>query len=387
MFAVSSLAESIVPFLAMEVMERGMQMTREGIDVVQLGVGEPDFEAPPAAVEATIHALRTGRTHYTDSRGLAVLREAIARDATRRRGVEVDPASVLVTMGTSPAIRMVLATLLEPGDEVIIPTPHYPCYPNMVRACGGVPVLVTTRSGDGFVIDPNAVRRAFSPRTKAIILGSPANPTGAVQPETVVREIASMGVPILSDEIYDGLLYDGARTVSPLGMHEDVFVLDGVSKRYAMTGFRIGWVIAPRAAMRALVSMQQNFYISAPEMAQLGALAALESGEQDRLRMLDVYRQRRITLVGGLRALGLHLPVAPLGAFYVLADACEFGSDSLELAFRILKTARVALGPGRDFGDAAEGFLRFSFAASEARIVEGLARLETALPKLRLRSA
>ncbi len=383
MFALSSRADAIVPFLAMEVMERGMAMSRAGVDVVQMGVGEPDFDAPAVVVEATRSALLDGRTHYTDSRGLHALRVAIAEDATARRGVPVDPERVLVTMGTSPAILMVLSLLVEPGDEVIVPTPHYPCYPNMIRACGGVPVYVPTRPDDGFLIDPDAVARARTPRTRAIMLASPSNPTGAVQPASVVRALASLGLPILSDEIYDGLLYEGATTTSPLGMHEDVFVLDGVSKRYAMTGFRIGWVIAPERAVRPLVSMQQNFYISAPEMAQYAAIAALRAAHGEAATMRDTYARRRDILVSGLRSLGLELPVAPLGAFYVLADARGLGADSLALAFRILERAHVALGPGRDFGDAAEGFLRFSFATSEQRIVEGLARLEAALPNLR----
>lgn len=383
MFVPTSRATAIVPFLAMEVMERGMAMTREGVDVVQMGVGEPDFDAPAVVVEAAARALREGRTHYTDSRGLHALRVAIADDCRARRGVTVDPDRVLVTMGTSPAILMVLSLLVSPGDEVIVPTPHYPCYPNMILACGGTPIYVRTRPEDGFLVDPDAVRRAITPRTKALVLGSPSNPTGAVQPPDVVRALATLGLPILSDEIYDGLLYDGARTTSPLGMAEDVFVLDGVSKRFAMTGFRIGWVIAPEAAVRPLVSMQQNFYISAAEMAQHAAIAALREGADDAARMRSVYDARRRVLVDGIRRLGLPLPVAPVGAFYVLADAREYGDDSLELAFRILAEANVALGPGRDFGEAAEGFLRFSFATSEARIVEGLARLERALPALR----
>lgn len=383
MFAASVRAESIAPFLAMEVMERGMAMSRSGTDIVQMGVGEPDFDAPSVVVEAAVRALQDGRTHYTDSRGLHALRVAIADDCLDRRGVAVDPDRVLVTMGTSPAILMVLSLLVSPGDEVIVPTPHYPCYPNMIVACGGTPVYVRTHKNDGFLVDPEAVRRAITPRTKALMLGSPSNPTGAVQPPEVVAALASLGLPILSDEIYDGLLYDGAKTTSPLGLAEDVFLLDGVSKRFAMTGFRIGWVIAPPSAVRPLVSMQQNFYISAAEMAQHAAIAALRHAKADAMLMRDVYAARRTVLVDGLRELGFSLPVAPLGAFYVLADAHELGADSLAVAFRILDRAKVALGPGRDFGEAAEGFLRFSFATSEERIREGLARLGSALPELR----
>lgn len=379
----STRADAISPFLAMEVMERGMDLVRQGVDVVQMGVGQPDFDAPQVAIDAAIEALRSGRTHYTDSRGLHALRVAIANDSARRRGITVDPDRVVVTMGTSPAIRMVLGALVDPGDEIIVPTPHYPCYPTMIEDAGGRPVYVATHAENGFVLDPAAVERAITPRTRGIILGSPANPTGAVQPREVVAAIASLGLPILSDEIYDGLLYDGVRTTSPLGMHDDVFVLDGVSKRYAMTGFRIGWVIAPERAIRPLVSMQQNFFISAAEPSQLAALAAIEHGAADAERMRAIYESRRRLLVEGVRSLGLPLPVAPTGAFYVLADARDFGANSLELAFTLLERARVAVGPGRDFGEIAEGFLRFSFAVSEERIGEGIARLAAVLPDLR----
>lgn len=365
----------IAPFLAMEVMERGMAMAREGIDVVQMGVGEPDFDAPAEVLAATARAVAAGMTHYTDSRGLHALREAIAADCQSRRGVAVDPGRIVVTSGTSPAIHMVLALLVSPGDEVLIPTPHYPCYPNMVAMCGGRSVYVPTHDLDGFVIDPAAVKKAITKRTRALLVASPANPTGAVQPPEVMKELAEMGVPLVSDEIYDGLLYDGAINTSPLGMTDRCFVLDGFSKRYAMTGFRLGYVIAPDGAVRALQSMQQSLHISASHFVQEAGIAALQHGAPHLERMRGVYARRRDVLVEGLRDLGFGLPVAPRGAFYVLADARRFGMPSLELAFDILEKAHVAVGPGRDFGEIAEGYLRFSFATSEEALREGLRRI------------
>lgn len=360
----------------MEVMERGMAMQRQGISIVQFGVGEPDFDAPPPAVEATAHSLQAGETHYTDSRGIYALREAIAEDCYARRGVRVSPDQVIVTSGVSPAILLCLQLLVEPGDEVIMATPHYPCYPNMVVVCGGTPVLIPTGPEDGFVIDVAAVKRAITPRTRAIILASPANPTGAVQPEDVVNGLCELGVPILSDEIYDKLLYDGATVHSPLGRADECYVLDGFSKRYAMTGFRLGYVIAPERAYRHLQSMQQSFFISAAEFVQHGGIAALRDGQPHVDSMVKEYAARRRLTVDGLRAMGFSVPVDPPGAFYVLADARDYGANSLDLAFRILEDARVALAPGRDFGEAAEGFLRFSFATNRDEIAEGLERLE-----------
>ncbi len=369
----------IAPFLAMEVMERGMAMARSGVDVVQMGVGEPDFDAPPEVIDATVRALQQGMTHYTDSRGLHALREAIAEDCAARRGVRVGPERVLVTGGTSPAIHMVLSVLVGPGDEVIVPTPHYPCYPNMVAICGGRSVFVPTHDADGFLVDPSAVRKAITKRTRAILVASPANPTGAVQPREVMQELASLGVPLVSDEIYDGLLYDGAVATSPLGMIDECFVLDGFSKRYAMTGFRLGYVIAPEASLRALQSLQQSLHISASHFTQEAGVAALRHGAPHLERMRSIYARRRDVLVEGLRDLGFGLPVAPRGAFYVLADARRFGvAKSLDLALEILEKAHVAVGPGLDFGEVAEGYLRFSFATSEEALREGLRRIGAA---------
>ena len=378
----SARMECIAPFLAMEVMERGMEMARAGLDVRQLGVGEPGFPPPPEVAEAVAAAVAAGDTHYTDSRGLHRLREAIAADCERRRGTAISPDRIVVTSGTSPALLMVVSLLLDPGDELILPTPHYPCYPNMVATCGGRPVLVPTSPDDGYVIDVDRVRAAITPRTRGILLASPANPTGAVQPPEVVRGLAGLGVPILSDEVYDGLLYDGAVTTSPLGMTDRCFVFDGFSKRYAMTGFRLGYVIAPESAMRHLVSLQQNLFISASHFVQTAGLTALEKGEPHRRMMVAEYDRRRRVLVDGVRRLGFAVPVTPTGAFYVLADARHLGRDSLRLAFEILERTRVALGPGRDFGEIAEGFLRFSFAAAFDDITAALARLEEGLPAL-----
>ena len=374
--------QEVEPFLAMEVMERGMAMARAGTPVVQLGVGEPNFEAPPAAVQAAVDSLVSGETHYTDSRGLFVLREAIAQNCEERRGIAVDPDQVVVTSGTSPAILLCLNLLVDPGDEVILATPHYPCYPNMIAVCGGKPVLVPTGPEDGFVMDVAKVRAAITPRTRAIFLASPANPTGAVQPKQVVEELSNLGIPILSDEIYDGLTYDDAQVASPLTFTENCYVLDGFSKRYAMTGFRLGYLIAPAIAMRPLQSLMQSFFISTSQFVQQAGIAALAHGAQHVEHMRQQYAVRRRILVDGLRDMGLSIPIDPPGAFYALVDMRHFERDSLTLSFDILDKAHVALGPGRDFGEAAEGFIRFSFAASREEIEEGLRRLARAIPEL-----
>ena len=371
------------PFLAMEVMERALVLEREGARVLHLEVGEPDFPPPRAAVEACAEALQAGETRYTDSRGLQELREAIAQDCASRHGVSVEPSRVLVTSGSSAAMLLVFSLLVDPGDEVILGTPHYPCYPNFVRACGGKPVFVRCDPERGYPIDVDAVRACCNSRTRALVIASPANPTGAVQSEASLRELAGLGLPIISDEVYDGLVYDGARAVSGLRVTEQVYVLDGFSKRYAMTGFRLGWLVAPPEAMRALRTLQQNLFISANRFVQHAGIAALRDGAETVVDMCSAYQKRRDRLVDGLRALGLGVPVSPQGAIYVFADARAFDGDSRRLAFELLERAHVGVAPGVDFGEAGEGWLRFCCAASEATIDEALERLAGVLPELK----
>jgi aspartate/methionine/tyrosine aminotransferase len=361
----------------MEVFERALAMERAGERILHLEVGEPDFPPPAPAIDACGEALRGGETRYTDSCGLAELREAIAADYQRRFALDVSPDRVLVTNGTSPAMWLVFTLLLEAGDEVILGTPHYPCYPNFVRFCAGVPVAVPCDPAAGWAVDVDAVRAAMTPKTRAIIVGSPANPTGAVQSRETMAALAGLGVPLVSDEVYDGLVYDGAHATSALEVADgaDVYVLDGFSKRYAMTGFRLGYAIVPKPALRPLQILGQNLFISAAEFVQRAGLAALANGAPTVEAMRTAYARRRDLLVAGLRAIGFGVPEAPRGAFYVLADARRFDTDSLRLASRLLEEAHVAVTPGIDFGAAGEGFLRFCYANSDEAIEEALGRM------------
>ena len=365
----------------MELMERAFALEREGIDVVHLEIGEPDFAPPPAAVEACSAALARGATHYTDSRGLPELREAIAADKSARTGTSVSPERVIVTSGTSPALWMVFRLLVAPGDEVLVPTPHYPCYPNFVRLCGGVPRFVRCDPARGFEVDLDAARAALTERTRAVVLGNPANPTGAVASRETLEALAGLGVPLVCDEIYDGLLHGGARVTSGLEVAPGAFVLDGFSKRYAMTGFRLGYAIVPEEQLRSLQILQQNLFISASEFVQHAGIAALREGAATVEAARRSHAPRRRLLLEGLRQLGLTLPAEPAGAFYAFADARAFGSDSLALAGRLLEEAHVAVTPGIDFGAAGEGWLRFCYAVPEPRLRLGLERLGRVLAR------
>ncbi|OLB08913.1 MAG: aspartate aminotransferase [Candidatus Rokubacteria bacterium 13_2_20CM_69_15_1] len=358
--------------------ERAQALERAGVDVVHLEFGEPDFEAPAVIREAVEKALKDGRTRYTHSLGILPLREAIAEHYASTYRVRVSPDQILVTAGTSPAMLLLFGHLLDPGDEVVLSDPYYACYPNFIRYAEGLPVYVGVTEEDGFQYRPEAIRDRLSPRTKAIVINSPANPTGTVlsaERMAAIAALASAGGPlVVSDEVYHGLSYaEPDRTI--LEFTDRAFVLNGFSKAYAMTGYRLGYVIAPRERIRALQTLYGNFFISTSEFVQWAGVAALREAGSERRRFRAVFDERRRVMIAGLRALGLGVGCEPTGAFYVLANARHLGMDSVHLAREILESVHVAVTPGAAFGANAEGYIRFSYAASLDRIREGLARL------------
>ncbi|MBN1441784.1 MAG: pyridoxal phosphate-dependent aminotransferase [Planctomycetes bacterium] len=374
-------AESVQPFLAMEILERAREMERAGLDIAHLELGEPGFDVPDCVRRAIEKAVQTGHTHYTHSLGELDLREEISRYYRRRYGIDVPPSRILATAGTSGALMLLAAFFLDPGDEILVPDPGYACYPNFVRAFHGVPRRFHLRPEDGFRCDPERIRALITARTRALFVNSPSNPTAIVQDLETLAEIHRLGVPVISDEIYHGLEY-GSRAPSMLEVTDECFVIDGFSKRFAMTGLRIGWLVAPLAAIPTLQKLQQNLFVCASSVAQYAGLVALREGEPALDAMRAEYARRRDILLGGLRDLGLPIPGEPQGAYYVLADARSIDGDSLRLARRILEEAHVGVTPGIDFGPAAEGFIRFSFAGSAESIEEGLRRLKGWLARI-----
>lgn len=370
----SQRCRAVTPFLAMEIMERAQQLAATGRDVIYLCLGEPDLPTPAPVITAAVNALQEGATCYTHSLGLPALREEIAAHYRRRYRVNVDPGQVIVSSGTSPLLLLLFAALLEAGDEIILADPGYACYPNFIRFADGRPVPLATRAEDGFQPRPEAVRRALSPRTRGVLLNSPANPAGSLLPPAWLEELATLPVPLIADEIYHGLSYTGEER-SVLEFTDQAFVLGGFSKAYAMTGWRLGYLIAPPQAMRVLQSMHQNFLICAGNFVQHAAIVALRDCQQDVARMRTIYDRRRRHMVERLAALGFGIPRPPEGAFYVLADARHLADDSLALAGELLEATGVAVTPGIDFGPGAEGFLRFSYANSLERIDAALDRL------------
>lgn len=372
---ISEKAQNISPFIVMEVLELASELEKQGHSIIHLEVGEPDFDVPPCVRIATEQAVNEGRTHYTHSLGDPELRAEISGHYFREYGVSVSPEQILVTSGTSPAILMVLQALCNPDDEIILSDPGYACYPNFISLAGAKAVKVPVFEEDGFQYRPENICKAISEKTKAILINSPMNPTGTLLSPETLKAVAQFTPYIISDEIYHGLVYQG-RAHSILEFTNKAFVLNGFSKLYAMTGLRLGYVIAPEEFVRPLQKLQQNLFICASSVAQRAGIAALRDATPNIEHMKIVYNERRRYMIGRLRELGFRITVEPTGAFYVFVDARHLSSDSYQLAFDILEKAHVGVTPGIDFGANGEGYLRFSYANSLENIMEGLNRLE-----------
>ncbi|HJW23165.1 MAG TPA: aminotransferase class I/II-fold pyridoxal phosphate-dependent enzyme [Candidatus Limnocylindrales bacterium] len=351
-------------------------------DVISLGVGEPDFDTPKQIVEAGVESLREGRTHYTSNYGTIELRRALAEHLERRHGVAYDPTKeLLITVGASEAVDLALRATCDPGDEVILHEPSYVAYVPAIVFAGGRAVHVPTRFEDDFALDPALVEAAITPRTKALFLGYPCNPTGAVLPPAVQDELARIAVRhdllVYSDEIYDRLAYGTYRhrAMSSLpGMRERTVLMGGFSKAYAMTGWRVGWLAAPAGILEGIVKVHQYGIMSAPTVAQDAALVALTDGEPEVERMLAEYDRRRRMFVAGLNAIGLDT-FEPRGAFYAFPRITSTGLASETFAQRLLEEERVAVVPGGAFGPSGEGHVRACYATSYEQLEEALRRI------------
>lgn len=373
-------AEDIPPFIVMDVLEKAQAMERQGIHVVHLEVGEPDFDTPSCINEAASKALASGQTHYTHSMGILELREAICAYYLKTYGVTIDPDQVIIGNGTSPLFFLLLSALLELGDEIILSDPHYCCYPNFIHFLGGKTVTVPVYEEDGFQYRAEAISEKITAKTRAILINSPSNPTGNLLSESRMKAIAGFSPYILSDEIYHGLVYEGTAH-SILEFTNRAFVLNGFSKLHAMTGWRLGYLIAPVEFIRPLQKINQNFFISANSMSQMAGIAALTEADEDIRRMKETYNIRRKFMIDRLKKMGFGITVEPTGAFYVFANAKRFSNDSFRLAMDILDNAHVGVTPGIAFGQNGEGYIRFSYANSLENISEGMDRIESFLAK------
>jgi len=382
---ISNRTKEMTPFIVMDVLEKAHEMERQGVHIIHMEVGEPDFDTPQCIKDAACKALDNGHTHYTHSLGMIELREAISEHYLKTYSVSVDPDQIVISSGTSPAMFVMFATLLEKGDQVIISDPHYACYPNFIKFVQGEPVNIPVYEEDGFQYRPDAIKKKITGKTKGIFINSPSNPTGNLLSKDRMEAIAALSLKphspyIISDEIYHGLVYEG-KEHSILEFTEKAFVFNGFSKLYAMTGLRLGYMIAPKQFIRPIQKVQQNFFISANAMVQVAGIAALKHAGEDILRMKRIYNERRQYIIRRLKDMGLGITVEPTGAFYVFANAKHISNNSYKLVFDILEKAHVGVTPGIDFGKNGEGYLRFSYATSMENIAEGMDRLEKYLLK------
>ncbi len=372
----------VVPtFLIMEILDQAQRMQRDGIDVVHLEAGEPDFDTPSCIVEAGKAALDAKYTHYTASQGMVELRQAIADHYLQRYNVSISNDQVLVFPGSSIGMKLLFDALLDPEDEVILANPAYACYNTFVRQAGGKVCEIFTQEEEGFQYRPEDVQKALSPNTKAIIMNSPANPTGIVMEKERMQALAGIadkGPLIISDEIYHGMTYEGAEHCI-LEFTKNAVVVGGFSKAYAMTGWRVGYLIVPPHFIQPLIAFMQRFLLSTNTVAQVAATHALKAAADDVVRMRGIYNERREYAIKALRELGFSIPVEPKGAFYLLFNARhlakKFGGCSVRLAYDILEKAHVGVTPGVEFGSQSEGFLRISYATSMENLQEGVRRL------------
>ena len=368
---------------AYHVLEQAQALEAAGRDILHLEVGEPDFLAADPVREAGIEALRTGRARYVPPGGLGALRQAIAETAGRQRGLTFTPSQVLVSPGAKPNMFFPTLALIEPGDEVIYPDPGFPTYPAMIGVAGGVGVAVPVREARGFSFDLEALERALTPRTRMIILNSPANPTGGVIPPADLEAIADaaerVDAWILSDEIYTRITFQGevAPSIASLpGMADRTIIVDGFSKTYAMSGWRLGFGIMPEPLARRVELLLTHAFGSTAEFTQWAAVEALTGSQAWVRQMVEAYRQRRDRMVARLNAIPGIICGEPQGAFYVFPNVTSLGIPVEELADRILRQAGVALLPGTAFGDNGEGYLRLSYATSMEKLDAALERIE-----------
>jgi aspartate/methionine/tyrosine aminotransferase len=371
----------IQPFHVMALLGRARELEAAGRSIIHMEIGEPDFVTPQPVIDAGIRALSEGRTHYTPAVGLAALRERIAGFYRDRYAVSVQPERIVVTPGASAALQLVMAALVNPGDRVLMADPGYPCNRNFVYLVNGEPVGIPVTADTGYQPSPEQVEAHWSQDTAALLVASPSNPTGTLLDADTLQSFhdftSSRGAALVVDEIYHGLVY-GETAATALAVSDDLFVINSFSKYFGMTGWRLGWLVAPLAMVPEIDKLAQNLFLAAPTLAQHAALRAFDA---DNLEVLEsrreAFRERRDYLLPALRQLGFDIPVTPAGAFYLYADCSRFTSDSYAFSQRLLEEAGVAITPGTDFGTfRPERHVRFAYTTSLENLREGVRRLQ-----------
>ena len=374
----------IEPFHVMDLLARARSLEAQGKDIVHMEIGEPDFITPEPICEAAKRAIDAGHTHYTPAVGLPALREAISAFYESEYGVSVSSERILITPGASGALLLTMGVLVNPGDEVIMADPGYPCNRHFARLMEGKAVGVPVGAETEYQLNAPLLEKHWSKSTVAALLASPSNPTGTLVPHENLQAMSgvaqSHGGRLVVDEIYHGLVYEGDAGTA-LSLSDELFVINSFSKYFCMTGWRLGWLVAPEAYVRELDKLAQNIFLAAPTIAQHAALVAFESETRAILdERREAYRERRDFLLPALRELGFDIPIVPQGAFYIYANCSRFTDDSYVFANELLEQAGVAVTPGRDFGaNASEQHVRFAYTTSLERLKEGVDRLGTFL--------
>ena len=372
--------DGVEPFHGLDLAARAAELEAAGRNIVHMEIGEPDFLSPKPVCEAGMRVIETGRLFYTPALGLPVLRETIARFYRTRYGVDVSPSRIIITSGASGALLLAIAVLIDNGDEVLMADPGYPCNRNFVRMMGGVADEIAVGADSGYQLTPELVAQRWTPRTRAVMVASPSNPTGTLMADAALKEIAAIaaarGGVMIVDEIYHGLVYEGDYSTA-LKFSDQVFVINSFSKYFNMTGWRLGWMVVPEGYLRAFEKLSQNIYLSSPTPSQHAAVAAFEP---ETIAILEArraeFKARRDYLLPALRELGFRIPVVPQGAFYIYADCSALCDDSFAFARDLLESAGVAITPGADFGaNAADKHVRFAYTNAVPVLAEGVRRI------------
>jgi aspartate/methionine/tyrosine aminotransferase len=372
--------QSIQPFHVMALLARARELEAQGRSIIHMEIGEPDFVTPQPVIDAGIRALQDGYTHYTPAVGLQALRERLAEFYLRRYNVNIEPRRIVITPGASAALHLIMALLVNPGDQVLMADPGYPCNRNFVYLLNGQPLGIPVTAATAYQPTPQQVRECWTEAVTALLVASPSNPTGTLLAENSLREFHAIadaqGGSLIVDEIYHGLVYDEQATTA-LAVSDDIFVVNSFSKYFGMTGWRLGWLIAPDAYVADIDKLAQNLFLAAPTIAQHAALKAFD---EESISILESrrheFRQRRDYLLPALRELGFEIAVIPQGAFYLYANCSRFTDDSYSFVSRLLEEAGVAITPGIDFGThQPETHVRFAYTTSLENLQEGVQRL------------
>ena len=376
----------IQPFRVMALLARARALEAQGRSIIHMEIGEPDFPTPQPIIDAGIRALQQGNIYYTPALGLPQLREAIAAFYLERYGIGVSPARIIVTPGASGALLLALGILINPGEKVLMSDPGYPCNRHFVRLFEGIPVGIGTDAATGYQLTSDLIAKYWDAETAAAMVASPANPTGTlVEPENlrlIVEKVQALRGRLIADEIYHGLVYQG-QAATALSFSDDVFVINSFSKYFGMTGWRLGWLVAPESCLHDADKLAQNIFLAASTPAQYAALAAFRPDTISNLEQRRAeFQRRRDYLLPALRNIGLNVPIVPNGAFYLYADCSRYTDDSETFAREILERAGVAITPGADFGShKAKRHLRLAYTTSLENLKEGVHRLENFLHK------